>query len=156
MRFKKVALFGLLLILTNALKSQSLNSSPFQAVEVSDSFKLKLLPYTYVDTVDFLAKSHLLVFNLINRKNFILTDGIFSFQGIGPHFPRRIFIYNKGKSYIFKSTEISGVLNEFLCFLELINISEQEKTEYLKAISNYMCEEVGQTYGIEIIKIKMP
>ena len=34
------------------------------------------------------------VVNLISPNNYNFVDGIYAFKGMGPHFPRQIFVYN--------------------------------------------------------------
>jgi hypothetical protein len=95
------------------------------------------------------------VFNLLNRKDFALKNGIYSFQGQGPHFPRRIFIYNDGSIFIFENEGAfnpKGIIQEFAVCIEKLNLTGRQVVKYLKAISNYLEQEEGNTYGAEIKK----
>jgi hypothetical protein len=97
--------------------------------------------------------SHISVYNLINKKDFIFKSGVYTFNLTGPHYPRRIFIFYNSKLFIFKSKgafDSIGILEEFVACIKLLNISEPDRVKYLKAISKYLQEELGQTYGSEI------
>ena len=40
------------------------------------------------------------VVNLISPKNYLWGDGIYAFKAMGPHYPRRIFVYKGLTRYI--------------------------------------------------------
>ena len=95
------------------------------------------------------------ILNLIDNNDFNFKEGIYSFQGLGPHFPRQIFIYTKGKIFIFKndaSANPIGVIQEFLDYVKINKLTTKEINSYLKAISIYLEEEEGNLYGSEIKK----
>lgn len=52
------------------------------------------------------------VVNLISPNNYNFVDGIYAFKGMGPHFPRQIFVYKREKfsSLIAEGTIIQKVL----------------------------------------------
>lgn len=37
------------------------------------------------------------VVNLISPNNYLWGEGIYAFKGMGPHFPRQLFVYKGGK-----------------------------------------------------------
>ncbi len=93
------------------------------------------------------------IFNLIDRNDFEFKDGIFSFQGQGPHFPRRVFIYNKTKLFIFESEGAfnpKGVIQEFAGSIYSLNLTNEQARKYTEIIAKYLYEESGNTYGTEI------
>jgi hypothetical protein len=90
------------------------------------------------------------VWNLLDRKDFCFKNGIYSYKGQGPHFQRLIFIYYNLHIYCFTNRSINKVLEEFIECTELFQIEEVDKIHYLKAISIYMDEEYGETYGAEV------
>ncbi|MNQ52280.1 hypothetical protein D3C85_662880 [compost metagenome] len=129
--------------------------------KVSSSQNLKIPDSIYNKLEEFYIKergtvnSHINVYNLIDKKSFGFKSGIYSFSLTGPHFPRRIFIFYNNKTYIFKSVgafDSIGILQEFIECIKILSISESDRIKYLKAISNYLQEELGQTYGAEITK----
>ena len=90
--------------------------------------------------------------NLTRGKDFIFKNGLYSFKGQGPHFPRCIFIFKSPKIYIFRSIgafDFAGVLQEYLECIKLLGLTETERTLYLKSIATYLENESGLTYGTE-------
>jgi hypothetical protein len=138
------------IIVLNNIYSQKANLS--HNLKIPDSIYNKLEKF-YIEEREEDAKSHINVYNLIDKKTFGFKTGIYSFNLTGPHFPRRIFIFYNSKVFIFKSKgafDSLGVLQEFIDCVKLLNISEADRIKYLKAISNYLQEELGLTYGAEI------
>ena len=125
-------------------------SSP-QNLKIPDTIYNKLEKF-YIEERGTI-NSHINVYNLLHKNRNDFKSGVYSFNLNGPHFPRRIFIFNNNKTYIFKSVsafDSIGVLQEFIECNKLLNISEADRVKYLKAISNYLQDELGQTYGAEI------
>ena len=128
-------------------------TNPFKRVAVPDSIQIKLEDAYFKEAKKANAGKN--VFNLVNRKDFIFKDGIYSFQGQGPHFPRRIFIFNKSKLYILNSIgafDPKGVLNEFIISIDFLKLTKKQIILYLKVISIYLQEEENHTYGVEVKK----
>jgi len=126
------------------------NANPFERVAVPDSIYQKL-EKSYGRN----ANAGRNVFNLIDRKDFVLKDGIFSFQGQGPHFPRRIFIVNKGELFVFENEGAfnpKGVLQEFVESINQLELTDKQTVKYSKAISDYLEQESGNIYGSEVKK----
>ena len=143
--------FAVLMLCCIEVYGQKSGINPFRVVEVPDSLRLKLLQIAYSE--DSLTVGTPYIFNLINRKDYDFKNGIYSFQGRGPHFPRRIFIHYNGKTFIFKGIgafELIGILEEYVDCIKLLKLSAADGIKYLKVISNYLDEELGKTYGAEI------
>jgi len=131
--------------------AQTKKANPFQRVAVPDSVVIKLEEAYIKNAKNVNAGKN--VFNLLNRKDFNFKDGVFSFQGQGPHFPRRIFINNNGSIFIFKNEGAfnpSGIIKEFAVCVEKLNLTGRQVVKYTKAISEYLEQEEGNTYGSEI------
>lgn len=92
------------------------------------------------------------VWNLLDCNDKVFTDGLYTMKGRGPHFPRRLFIYNNGKIFAFRNNYVDTVLKEYSEYIEEMKLSEVEKIVYLKKISIYLEEEMGETYGAYIKK----
>lgn len=140
----------LLILIFNTVSGQKTHD-PFKRVMVPDSIAL-ILEKAYPTKNVNAGKN---VFNLINRKEFKFVNGVFSFQGQGPHFPRRIFIFNEKKIYIFKNEgafNAREVLIEYLEASNYLNLHDKQFVAYLEVISNYLKDEIGNTYGDEIKK----
>ncbi len=132
-------------------------ANPFIVVDVPDSVKAYIVNYyqTKENRKDITVKTGMYIFNLLNRKDFAFKNGIYSFKLMGPHFPRMIFIFNNHKTFVFNSIgafDPSGLLEEYINCIRLLQISDKNTRKYLRAISQYLLEEEGQTYGQEIIK----
>ena len=148
----------LLFVLVSSGAAVSKKHNPFQMVNVPDSISIRLenayKSITGCDSVN-AGKN---VWNLINRKDFIFKNGLYSFKGQGPHFPRCIFIFKNGKIFIFKSVgafDFEGVLQEYMECIKLLSLSRTESLKYLKYIVHYLEEESGLTYGSEIINERL-
>jgi len=149
----KKFLFYILIIflVSNSIHSQKI--CPSHNLKIPDSIYNKLEGF-YIEERG-TVNSHINVCNLISKKSSSFKSGIYSFSLTGPHFPRRIFIFYNSKIFIFKSKgafDSIGVLQEFIDCIKVLNISESDRFKYLEAISNYLQEELGQTYGAEITK----
>lgn len=147
-----LSLITLLIFLVCAC-AQSKKTNPFQRVAVPDSVVVILEEAYNKNAKNVNAGKN--VFNLLNRKDFVFKDGIYSFQGQGPHFPRRIFIYNKGNTFIFENEGAfnpHGIIEEFALCVRKLNLTGSQVVRYTKAISDYLAQEEGNTYGSEIKK----
>lgn len=145
--------FVILLTLEGCTYSQTQRTNPFQRVSVPDSIASKLENAYNKSAKNVNAGRN--VFNLLSRKDSTFRDCIYSFQGQGPHFPRRIFVYNKGDIFIFENEGAfnpRGVMKEFVVCVEKLNLTGEQVVKYTKAISDYLEQEEGNTYGSEIKK----
>ena len=61
-----------------------------------------------------------------------------------------IFLYESEYERLGLNIDSIGILQEFIECIKLLNISEADRVKYLKAICNYLQEELDQTYGAEI------
>ncbi len=139
----------LILLFSNIAYAQKINT--FQCVNVPDSIYLKLEQAYNKNSVNTNAGRN--VFNLENRKDFTFKDGIYSFKGQGSHFPRRIFIFNKNRLFIFENEGAfnpKGVLREFIESFDQLGLTNKQIIKYSKIISNYLDEESGNNYGSKI------
>lgn len=131
-------------------QAQSSKKNPFQMVVVPDSIYLMLeKEYESITGFDSVNAGRN-VWNLTNSKDFVFKNGLYSFKGQGPHFPRCLFVYNNKKIYIFKSIgafDFSGVLQEYLECIKLLKLTKEDKVKYLKSITKYLENESGLTYG---------
>src|SRR5690606_33346378 len=60
--------------------------------------------------------------NLANPQETRFKPGVYTYQILGPHFPRKIFIYYKDRVQPFKSVFINDLLNEFLSYTEIVGL----------------------------------
>ena len=147
-RFLMLIVFTLCICNTYA---QSGKDNPFPRVIVPDSIAVQLRE-AYKSTTELRCNAEANVYNLIDRFNYDFKDGIYSFRGMGPHFPRRIFIFDKGQLFIFDSAgfnEPQEVIREFSQAIDSLNLSPDQIVQYSKTISKYLEQESGETYGRE-------
>ena len=144
----------IMLILAMAVwnaSAQNGKGNPFPRVAVPDSIAVKLKK-AYETSSKLRCNAEANVYNLIDRFNYDFKDGIYSFKGMGPHFPRRIFIFDKGQLFIFDSAgfnEPQEVIREFSQAIDSLNLSPDQIVQYSKTISKYLEQESGETYGRE-------
>lgn len=79
--------------------------------------------------------------NLAKPHESSFKAGIYTYQILGPHFSRKIFIYYKGRIQPFKSVFINDLLNEFLSYTETVDLPVKLRVDYLRLISFYLKEE---------------
>ncbi len=126
-------------------------SNPFQRVSLPDSIVNELEEAYKKNAENVNAGKN--VFNLSNRKDFVFRSGIYSFQGQGPHFPRRIFIYNETLLFIFENEGAinpKGIIQEFLNSIDILGLTERQIVKYTQVIGEYLGQEIGNTYGSEV------
>ena len=131
----KIKLIFLFLVCSIGVSSAQIKREP--------SFWTVIVPDSIATLLDKVA-------NLLDTKKKSLIDGIYTFKGQGPHFPRRLFIYHGKKLYIFKSKGAFnpiGVIQEYATYLSHNNLSPEDAIRYLKAICKHLDDEYGETYG---------
>jgi len=151
--------FGFSFFVFASLYGKTPKQNLLQLVDVPDSIYLKLeSAYKSITGFDSVNAGRN-VRNLINRKDFVFKNNLYSFKGQGPHFPRCIFIFKYPNIYIFKSIgafDFVGVLQEYLECIKLLELSKTERVLYLKSIVSYLENESGLTYGTETKTLKKP
>lgn len=122
--------------------------------QCSDSFKSVCLPDSIAEQIEnnykYKANASKNVINLISPNNYLWGDGIYAFKGMGPHFPRRIFVYKGGRLFIFNSRgdcDPEGVITEFCSCIKILNLTHKEIVDYLNVICLYLQEEEEADYG---------
>lgn len=106
MIIKKILVFFICSIVPYISKGQCLDS--LKSVCLPDSIA-EQIENSYKDKYTNASKN---VVNLISPNNYNFVDGIYAFKGMGPHFPRQIFVYKREKfsSLIAEGTIIQKVL----------------------------------------------
>ena len=146
----------IMLILAMAVwnaSAQNGKGNPFPRVAVPDSIAVKLKK-AYETSSKLRSNAEANVYNLIDRFDYDFKDGIYSFKGMGPHFPRRIFIFDKGQLFIFDSAgfnEPQEVIREFSQAIDSLNLSPDQIVQYSKTISKYLEQESVETYGRDMV-----
>lgn len=141
--------FGLLTIHSYSQEQTNI----FQMVKVPDSIATRL-ENAYSTQRTNAGRN---VYNLLQRNKFDFGNGIYSFQGQGPHFPRRLFIFHNDKMFIFENEGAfypKAVLQEFNNAAKFLDLDNEDFITYLEAITLYLRQEFGNTYGREIIRTK--
>lgn len=149
----KIFYLTILMISNGLVLTGQKNINPSQRIKIPDSLKLSLLTITYGNTEKLTRNTGLYIFNLQNYKNYDFKNGLYSFKGMGPHFPRRIFIKYNDKYYIFNKIgafDDLGLLKEFIDSTKILSVSGRDRLIYLRALAKYLEEEFGLTYGTEI------
>lgn len=94
MIIKKILVFFICSIVPYISKGQCLDS--LKSVCLPDSIA-EQIENNYEDKYTNASKN---VVNLISPNNYNFVDGIYAFKGMGPHYPRRIFVYKGLTRYI--------------------------------------------------------
>ena len=123
--------------------------------QCSDSLKSVCLPDSIAEQIENNYKykntnASKNVVNLIFPKNYLWGDGIYAFKGMGPHYPRQIFVYKGGRLFIFNSRgdyNPEGVITEFCSCIKTLNLTHKEIVDYLNVICLYLQEEEETDYG---------
>ena len=109
-------------------------------VFVPDSISIKLRKaYNDITGCDSVG-AEINVHNLINYKNTKWGNGVFSFAGMGPHFPHIVFIHYNSKLYMISAQTSTGILKQLIEAQEKLKIPNKEYLLYLKKIINYIYE----------------
>lgn len=110
----------------------------------------ELIENNYIDKDANASKN---VVNLISPNNYLWGDGIYAFKGMGPHYPRQIFVYKEKKIFIFNSRgdyNPEGVIMEFCSCIKKLHLTHKEIVDYLNVICVYLQEEEVTDYGSTI------
>ena len=141
---KKILVFFICSIVPYISKGQCLDS--LKSVCLPDSIA-EQIENSYEDKYTNASKN---VVNLISPNNYNFVDGIYAFKGMGPHFPRQIFVYKREKIFIFNSRgdyNPEGVIMEFCSCIKKLNLTHKEIVDYLNVICLYLQEEEVTDYG---------
>lgn len=144
MIIKKILVFFICSIVPYISKGQCLDS--LKSVCLPDSIA-EQIENSYEDKYTNASKN---VVNLISPNNYNFVDGIYAFKGMGPHFPRQIFVYKREKIFIFNSRgdyNPEGVIMEFCSCIKKLNLTHKEIVDYLNVICLYLQEEEVTDYG---------
>lgn len=142
---------GILFFSINISYSQVKKLNPFQRVVLPDSIYLKVDEAYKKNAKNVNAGKN--VFNLSDRDDFVFKDGLYSFQGQGPHFPRRVFIFNKGLLFIFENEgafDPKGIIQEFAGSMYQLKLTDKQVIKYIKLLVEYLEQETGNKYGKEV------
>ena len=144
MIIKKILVFFICSIVPYISKGHCLDS--LKSVCLPDSIA-EQIENNYEDKYTNASKN---VVNLISPNNYNFVDGIYAFKGMGPHFPRQIFVYKRKKIFIFNSRgdyNPEGVIMEFCSCIKKLNLTHKEIVDYLNVICLYLQEEEETDYG---------
>ena len=142
---KRFTIFIICLFFVSNLNGQKLTE--LHGVELPDSVA------HYLETLYPDMNVSARVFNIISPENKKWTDGIFSFKGQGPHFPRHLLISKRKKFFVFESEGFynpEGVLKDFCACIDKLQLNNEEIILYLKEVYRYLEYEYGLDYGITI------
>lgn len=136
---KAILTLGMIICCFNSF-SQTHKNKAFEMVKTPDSVKVILSSFL-ANKEKVKVDGAILTFNLIDKKDYLYKDGIYSFRLLGPHYNRQIFIANKGVVHIFNGYYISELLPEFNEYIKKTELPTKLKIAYLKAISVFLDEE---------------
>ena len=142
---KRFIIFIICLFFVSNLNGQKLTE--LHGVELPDSVA------HYLETLYPDMNVSARVFNIISPENKKWTDGIYSFMGQGPHFPRHLLISKRNYFYVFESEGFynpKGVLKDFCACIDKLQLNNDEIILYLKEVYRYLEDEYGLDYGITI------
>lgn len=124
------------LILTILFTQQTMAQRyTFQWVNIPDSIS-EMLNQEY-GTPDVGAGKN--VYNMMVRDDFEFDKGIYSYKGMGPHFPQKLFILNDSL-YLFKTSsyKVNEYITEWQSYLKNNKLEEKRIVDYSVAILNYL------------------
>lgn len=112
---------------------------PFQWVNVPDSIS-DILNKNY-QSADVGAGKN--VYKMMVFDDFEFEDGMYSYKGMGPHFPLRLFILNNNNLYVFLSSshKPSEYIAEWNSYLKKHEMEDERVIDYSVAILDYLIRE---------------
>ncbi|MBQ8066030.1 MAG: hypothetical protein IJ200_10300 [Prevotella sp.] len=131
---KRIILTGIFILCLTAINARN----TMNLVKVPDSVAHQLDSIYFVQTGKRHVNAGINVHNLINYKNTKFQNGVYIFGGMGPHFPKMIFIHYDSNIYVITSRKIPEMLNQLNEANEKIQISNKDFITYLKFITNYI------------------
>ena len=136
--------FILMLLINVNLYSQNIKNR-FEVVKIPDSLKIKLalveVNKNKLETAIDSSYMALYIFDVVDKKNLVLKNGVYSWKVMGPHFSNRLFIFYNNKVFIFKSkgkNSLVEVLEEYITSIGYLNIAKVDQISYLTAVSKYL------------------
>ena len=132
-----VCLFIMSSFITSAQNNLQKNSI-VKVVDVPDSIKNKLVQFLEkVEAFDS-SKESIFVNNLIYPNDYHFIDGIYQFRIMATDVQAWVFIYDNHKLQIFKSHYVNSLLKEYSDYIDLSDLSVNEKILYLKGLSIFL------------------
>ena len=132
------------------------HSVTFSSVNLPDSIAI-MLENEYGHGGNTGASNH--VISLVDRNNYLFGNSIYSYKGQGPHYPRKLFVYQEPVLFIFseyvdRASDKQQFLMELDSCARMLNLGEERIRVYYKIIQDYFHEEEGINYGMEIKELK--
>jgi hypothetical protein len=118
----KFLISSTILLLHINIFAQKQNYCQFLMVNVPDDIFLKLDSAYYRITGFSNVNAGNNVISIIDSKNYNFENGIYTFKGQGPHFPKLFFIYYNSNIFTFSDSNFNIILEEFIECIRLLDI----------------------------------
>ena len=125
---------------SNLFSQATERKASFETVKIPDSIKVRLVDFLSAKEKNTITGA-ILIYNLIDKKNYKYKDGIYSFRLMGSHFVRQVFIVFKGELHIFNGYYFNELLPEFNEYIQKVELPTKSKIAYLKAVAVFLSEE---------------
>lgn len=107
-------------------------------VTVSDSITMVLDNAYYTLTKRHKVNAGVNIHNVISYKKTKFENGLYSFGGMGPHFPKILFIHYNSKLYIISAKTVPKVLQQLADAYYLLHIKKQDHLLYVKSVLTFL------------------
>lgn len=143
-----VCVFVVLCVCNNALARKD----RLYIVSVPDTITVILEDSYYNFTKKAQVNAGVNVHNVINYKDTTFANGLYCFGGMGPHFPKILFIYYNSIIYIIGEKAIPEVMRQFVDAHSLLQMQDKDYLLYVRHALDFIEESYGDDYSYYGIK----
>lgn len=87
------------------------------------------------------------IHNIIDYKKKTFTNGVYSFGGMGPHFPKILFFYYNSALYIISAKRISEVMHQIVDAYSELQMKEKDYIFYLRYVLDFIEESYDDDFS---------
>ena len=87
------------------------------------------------------------IHNLIDYKETTLVNGLYSFGGMGPHFPKILFVYYNSVLYLLSAKAISEVMQQLVDVYSILQMKEKDYILYVRYALDFIEESYDDDFS---------
>lgn len=139
--------FFILIVLVFCVNSNICAKKRLYMVSVSDSISA-ILDSSYFELTKCKGvNAGVNIHNLIDYKETTLVNGLYSFGGMGPHFPKILFVYYNSVLYLLSAKAISEVMQQLVDVYSILQMKEKDYILYVRYALDFIEESYDDDFS---------